>query len=64
MFEYMYRGRFGRLYDVHGHKQPQAWEAYREIVRAEVAWHACMYAHMTLIYEFNPIDAVPELPVT
>ena len=37
MFEYMYRGRFGRLYDVHGHKQPDAWEVYREIVREEAA---------------------------
>ena len=35
MFEYMFRGRFGRLYDVHGHKQLEAWQAYREIVREE-----------------------------
>ena len=35
MFEYMYRGRFGRLYDVHGKKQPAAWDAYIEIARDE-----------------------------
>ena len=35
MYEYMYRGRFGRLYDVHGKKQPSAWEAYLDIARDE-----------------------------
>ena len=37
MFEYMFRGRFGRLFDVHGKKQPHAWESYLEIAREEAA---------------------------
>lgn len=35
MFEYMYRGRCGRLYDVHGRTQPNAWKVYRDIIREE-----------------------------
>lgn len=32
MFEHMFFGRFARLYDVHGVKDPAAWERYRKRV--------------------------------